>query len=132
MLILPGLGLLPSGGRQFGDPVDGPTAELGQYLGQVFPQVDVQAPAGFYDRRDGRHFRPGFRTAKVHLVLAAKRQWAPRHLRTSCCRSPPARSANRAVFWFAVFEWLGRATSPRPSPQLGMAAWVGRPAGGWF
>ena len=76
MSILLGLGRLPSGGRQFGDPVDGPAAELGQYLGQVFPQVDVQATAGFNDRRDGRHFRPGFRTPKVQPVLAAKGQWA--------------------------------------------------------
>ena len=76
MSILLGLGGLPSGGRQFGGPVDGPAAGLGLFLGQVFPQMDVQATAGFNDRRDGRHFRPGFRTPKVQPVLAAKPQWA--------------------------------------------------------
>jgi hypothetical protein len=52
----------PSRGRQFGDPGDGPIAQLGQDVVEVLAPVNVQTTAGLHDRGDGGDFRSGLRT----------------------------------------------------------------------
>jgi len=63
---------LPGRGRKLANPSDGPVAQLGQDVHEVFPEVHVQAAAGLHDGGDGRHLRPGFRTADVQPILAAE------------------------------------------------------------
>jgi len=68
----------PGRGGQFGDPVDGPIAQLGQDVIEVLAQIDVHATAGLHDRGDGGDFRSGLLTAQVQPVFASQHQRAQR------------------------------------------------------
>ena len=57
------------------------------------PQIDVQVPAGLYDRGNGCYFGSHLRTADVQPVLAARRQrthrsFAPVSVVASCPAKP--------------------------------------------
>ena len=68
----------PDRGRQFGDPGDGPIAQLGQDVIKVLAQINVQATAGLHDRGDGGDFRSGLLTANVQPVFTSQHQRAKR------------------------------------------------------
>jgi hypothetical protein len=74
MLELLGLRGFPRGGRQLAHAADGPVAELGKDVQEVFAEIDIQAPAGFHDGSDGGDLRSGFRAANVQPVLASECQ----------------------------------------------------------
>src|SRR5437867_6599568 len=65
---------LPSRGREFRQSGDRPLAEAGQHVVEILSEMDVQAPAGFHARGDGRHFRPRRFAADVQPVFATQGQ----------------------------------------------------------
>jgi len=100
------LGRFPSRGRQFGDPGDGPIAQLGQDVMEVLAQINVQATAGLHDRGDGGDFRSGLLTANVQPVFTsqhqrAKRAFAPVMPRPGLCRV--AKNNHPLLRWFPAF-----------------------------
>ena len=66
----------PGRGRQFGDPVAGPNAQLGQDAIEVVAQINVQAAAGFDNRGDGGEFRSDLLTTNMQPVFASQHQRA--------------------------------------------------------
>ncbi len=78
---------------EFGDAGDGPLAESGKDVSQVFAQGDVQSAAGFHDGHDGRQFGSRRLVPDVQPVLSAEAtgRMAPSHQLLSISMRPSPR-----------------------------------------
>jgi hypothetical protein len=108
---------IPRGRGQLAHSLAGPITPIGQDIAQIFPEIKVQAAAGFHNGGDGGDLRSGLRAADVQPVFAAYLKVEYHDPTRAAIPVPPLPIAQNNLSANASIRQANPSELPAPAPE---------------